>query len=54
MTCAHRLEPLAVKPFLIRKGAAWLMDYCAKCGERHWHVRNPLANTPITEEQPRP
>jgi hypothetical protein len=51
VSCAHRLAPLAVQPFQQRRGAVWVMDYCEKCGERHWHVRSP---EPLIEEQPRP
>jgi hypothetical protein len=32
-------------------GLAW-MDYCKRCGERHWYVRGPQVNE--LEEQPRP
>lgn len=52
MTCAHQIEPLATSPFQVRRDAAWLMDYCKRCGERHWYVRGPHVNE--LEEQPRP
>jgi hypothetical protein len=52
VTCStHSFGKPFVNHFQSTPGAAWAVAYC-RCGAVQWHVLNPKANQPITEDQP--
>jgi hypothetical protein len=50
VSCKHVRDPLAVAQFQVC-AAAWIMDYCRRCGERRWFVRNPFEHEPIIDQE---